>query len=264
MQYVFFGVKGLEGFKKGKSRESAIMYRGKGKAAILGTAAVTLGLALTPAFGSATSLLHMRTDNPVSLSKLGTIGSFTPTTGDTRLAAAYAKIAANGGGKSFHFTPTSGSLSGQRSITVMVRADADETIGSERASQPVNLAPVAFSLNNSRGWRKFALPEAAGRKELDPVPAESLNEAAKNFTLSKPSRFSTNVQLDAKRDTGTAPQTLAGQENYSVDVASSYSLSRNLNVTAGVRYRGASNRLGPITDERQDSQAVYLGTIFKF
>jgi len=47
-------------------------------------------------------------------------------------------------------------------------------------------------------------------------------------------------------------------------VGSAYALTHNLDVTAGVRYRGRQNRLGPLTDDAQDSQAVYLGTTFKF
>jgi hypothetical protein len=49
-----------------------------------------------------------------------------------------------------------------------------------------------------------------------------------------------------------------------VDLAGSYSLTRNLDLKAGVRYRGPMDRLAPLTDDRQDSQAVYIGTAFKF
>jgi len=35
-------------------------------------------------------------------------------------------------------------------------------------------------------------------------------------------------------------------------------------VTAGVRYSQERDRLGPLTDGTQDSQAVYLGTQFRF
>ena len=47
---------------------------------------------------------------------------------------------------------------------------------------PVGIAPVAFSLNNAHNWRKFALPEAVGRKELDPVSIDQI-AGAKNFSL---------------------------------------------------------------------------------
>lgn len=235
-----------------------------GRWACAGVAFAAVGVALSPAIGAAGNLGGLRADNPVSLHALGSISSFTPTTSDARLAAAYAKAGLNASRKSFRFTPTSGSMSGRRSITVLVRA-GDEPVRMERTLPQLSITPVAFNLDVSRGWRKFALPDSVGRKELDPVSTE-LVAGAKGFSLDQPkkTRFSTNVLVDAKRDVGTAPQTLAGESSYSVDLASSYSLTRNVNVTAGVRYRGPINRLTPITDDRQDSQALYLGTVFKF
>jgi hypothetical protein len=219
---------------------------------------------LSPAFGAASELLRMRNGNPVSLNQLGSISSFTPSTQDDRLAAAYARAVLNRNGKSFRFTPTSGSMSGRRSITVLVRAGGSD-LGTDRLLPSVGVAPLAFNLDASRGWRKFAMSENLGRKPLDPVVAD-LPALAKGFALDRgdKSALSANVMLDAHRDVGTAPQTLAGERKLSVDVASSYSLTRNLNVTAGLRYAGPDNRLVPMTDQRRDNQAVYVGTIFKF
>ena len=51
----------------------------------------------------------------------------------------------------------------------------------------------------------------------------------------------------------------------SIDVGGSYSLSRNLDVTAGVRYKSQDrDRLAPLPDAQRDSQAVYVGTAFRF
>jgi len=49
-----------------------------------------------------------------------------------------------------------------------------------------------------------------------------------------------------------------------VDVGGSYSLSRHLDLTGGVRYQVDRQHLSPIQDERRDSQAIYIGTAFKF
>lgn len=231
--------------------------------ALGGAAFAALGLAFSPAIGSVSSLLSMRAENPVSLVSLGSISSFTPTTKDPRLAAAYAKAAMTGNRLSFRFTPTSGSMSGRRSITVLVRAGDSGGVSVARTLPAVGITPVAFNLDVSRGWRKFALPDSMGRKQLDPVAVETLSSSAKGFALEqqKKTRFSTNVLVDMS----ATPATLAGDKSYSVDLGSSYSLTRNLNVTAGVRYRGGpAARLAPLTDDRQDNQAVYLGTIFKF
>lgn len=222
-------------------------------------------LALSPAFGAGNGLLRLRASTPVSLGELGTISSFTPAVNDARLSSAYARAVLTRSGKSFRFTPTSGSMSGRRSITVLVRA-----VGSlgdeERAAGTPGVTPLAFSLDAQRsGWRQLALPESTGRKPLDPVMFDL--PAARSFSLESKdrSRLSTSVLLDTRRETGPASDaTLANESKYSLNVASSYSLTRNLNVTAGVRYAGRDNRLIPMTDQRQDDQAVYLGTVFKF
>lgn len=229
---------------------------------VLAGAAICVGAG--PAMGAASDLMRARSIAPVSLNELGSISSFTPSIRDEKLQSAYARAVLSGSGKNFRFTPTSGSMSGRRSITVLVRADSDMARSDDRAASSLGIAPLAFNLDASRGWRKFALPESVGRKPLDPIVPELAG--AKNFSLEtvRSSRIKTDIRLDAKRDVGTAPQTLAGERQYSVDAATSYSLTRNLNVTAGVRYASPDNRLAPITDQRQDNQAVYVGTIFKF
>ena len=145
----------------------------------------------------------------------------------------------------------------------MVRAS--DRGGSDKTETPVDIKPMAFSLNGAHNWRKFALPESVGRKALDPVPVETMVDA-KNFSLDdgKKDRFSTKVLIESRREPSAA-RNPAAEKDYSLDLASSYSLTRNLNVTAGVRYNNnVVGRLTPMTDDRQDSQAVYLGTSFKF
>ncbi len=236
-------------------------FREKIGVTVLGGA--LLAAVTVPAVGAAGDLLRLRSDVPVSLNDLGSISSFTPAIRDPQLSSTYAKAVLSRSGQSFRFTPTSGSMSGRRSITVLVRADSNMARSDERSPQVLGIAPLAFNLDASRGWRKFALPDTVGRKPLDPVVSDL--SGVGNFSLEPgKSRLKANVQLDAHRDVGTAPQTFAGERKLSVDVGSSYSLTRNLNVTAGVRYAGPDNRLAPITDKQQDNQAVYVGTIFKF
>ncbi|SER51370.1 hypothetical protein [Sphingobium sp. YR768] len=237
----------------------------RGYLALAGSAVAVAGFMLSPAIGAATALVQLRAEAPVSLGALGSISSFTPTIKDPRLAAAYARIAAKANSQGFRFTPTSGSLSGQRSVTVMVRA-ADDQGTINRTLAPIDIKPVAFSLNGAHNWRKFALPDSVGRKALDPVPVETMVDA-KNFSLddSKKNRFSTKVLIETHRDASATVRNPSADKDYTLDLASSYSLTRNLNVTAGVRYNNSvAGRLTPMTDERQDSQAVYLGTVFKF
>lgn len=230
--------------------------------ALIGAASAMAG---APAIGAAGDLLSRAAFAPVSLNALGSIHSFTPSIKDEKLSSAYARASLNKRlGNSFRFTPTSGSMSGRRSITVLVRADNGLNRKADRAGAAVDIQPLAFNLDASRGWRKFALPETVGRKPLDPVSTDLAG--AKNFSLEKntSSRMKTDIQSAAPSGGTPASQLLNADRNYSVDLGSSYSLTRNLNVTAGVRYSGPDNRIAPLTDPRQDNQAVYVGTIFKF
>lgn len=230
-----------------------------------GAAFAVAALALSPAFGAVADLVR-GSEGPaaVSLSKLGGIGSFTPASGDPRLVSSYAKAALNSS-RSFRFTPTSGSMSGSRSITVAVRANG---ILQDRGIPSIlSITPVAYNLGVSRGWKRFAAPDSLGKLDLPPVAVETgagKIDGVEGFNLGAKRKFSTSVQMDSQRPIATSPQTLAGEEAISVDLAGSYSLTRNLDLKAGVRYRGPMNRLAPLTDERQDSQAVYIGTAFKF
>lgn len=216
-----------------------------------------------PAIGAASNLLkHSSSFTPVSLNDLGSISSFTPSIKDEKLSSAYAQASLNRHENGFRFTPTSGSMSGRRSITVLVRADRAAPRSEER-NTTLNIQPLAFNLDASRGWRKFALPETVGRKPLDPVSMDLAG--AKNFALEKaPTQKKALTQPESQGEGASASQLLSGNRPLSVDLGSSYSLTRNLNVTAGVRYSGPDNRMAPLTDPRQDNQAVYVGTIFKF
>ena len=80
-----------------------------------------------------------------------------------------------------------------------------------------------------------------------------------------PSRFAPPVELDERTRAGRSPRTLEGQgADQTVDLGGSYRLSRNLNVTAGVRYSPERNRVDPLVDGKQDNQAVYVGTQIRF
>lgn len=237
----------------------------RGHLLMAGAAIAVAGLALSPAISAVAGLLDTPENaRTVSLSQLGGIGSFTPANADPRLVASYAK-AALPSGHSFRFTPTSGSMSGSRSVTIAVRANG--SFQDRGAPSILSITPVAYNLGVSRGWKKFALPDSVGKLELPPVALEtgdSKADGADGFSLTGKKKFSTSVRVDSERPIATSPQTLAGEGAISVDLAGSYSLTRNLDLKAGVRYRGSVDRLAPLTDDRQDSQAVYIGTAFKF
>lgn len=208
---------------------------------------------------------------PVSLSARGGIGSFTPASIDDTLASSLKlsdlKVSSN-----FRFTPAAENGTGKRAVTVAARIRNDsakavsirEVAGEAgKGIAAVKITPTSYSLGVAKGWQKFALPESV--KQLD-VPdlgqlgaAPGLEEPA-----DKKSRFNPRIELDTSTQLGSTPRTYEGDDAYSVDFGGSYRLSRNLNVTAGVRLRDERDRLAPLTSKQTDSQAVYVGTQFRF
>lgn len=178
-------------------------------------------------------------------------------------------------GQGFQFTPAGTATRPDRSITVAVRVDsgsarvislrkgleASPTLG----AATLRIAPTAFNLGVSRGYQSFGttasvVPE--GRK-LD-MPDLSTFRLGSGKAGSGPSRFTTRLSVDENEKTGRAPGTFETAGQPTVDLGGSYRVTGNLNVTAGVRYSADRDRLAPLTDGKQDSQAVYLGTQFRF
>lgn len=176
-------------------------------------------------------------------------------------------------GQLFPFTPAGNANPAERSVTVAVRVDpaaarAITVRGRAPAVQDseagrLRIASTGFSLGISRGYRNFAqdIAQAAPRiaAETPDLQQYSLAPSRKSDT----SRFSPRISLEERAATGRAPRTFAGDAG-EVDLGGAYRVTDNLNVTAGVRYWQERERLTPLTDGKQDSQAVYVGTQFRF
>ena len=230
-------------------------------AAALGTV-LCAGFALAPASGASASNLLAR--RPVTSALRSGIGSFTPAAADPRLAALFARGSlANSG---FRFTPVA--IGRSRAITVAVRAASgsrqlvnDRVTSTPAAPATIGIAPVAYNLGASLGWKRFALSGDVARFDTGIVGGREATDIGLSYNSRK---WSTRVQLAAERPIGNAPRTITGSESYSVDVGGSFRLTRRLDVTAGVRYRTDRDRLQPSADDRRDSQAVYVGTAIRF
>ena len=260
-------------------RTARTRAKGRAIAPLMVGGVLAFGLLFTPAIADAFSSGF--DSRPVSLSARGGIGSFTPASVDGRLAA---KISVNAlsRGRLFKFTPADSDGRGGRAVTVAVRVDAEsaravsvrQTLAAAAASQPgaapLRIAPTAFNLGVARGYESFA-PKLAKTivppelKKLD-MPDLASFKPGKGSAASAgdAGRFAPRIALDDVAKPGRLPRTLEGQGDYSVDVGGSYRLTRNLNVTAGVRYNSERDRVVPLTDAAQDSQAVYVGTQFRF
>lgn len=174
-------------------------------------------------------------------------------------------------GETFRFTPAAPPTRMDRSLTVAVRLDAGSSRpivvrGSNASGGPVGglgIAPTAYSLGAARSGKGLAQNGAGPDiRKIDAPDLATFRPSA--GVRSDPSRFSPRIVLDEREKAGRSPRTFEGQGDQTVDLGGSYRLSRNLNVTAGVRYSSERDRLVPITDGKQNTQAVYVGTQFKF
>lgn len=191
-----------------------------------------------------------------------TLGGFTPAAADPRLAAAFARSGL--GASEFRFTPSE-NRQGNRPVTVAVRARSSQIADAGRAAAvapTVGLVPVAYNLGVSVGWKRFAVTGDVAKIDLAGQPGgREAADVAVSYSLP---RFTGRVQAGADRALPGAPKLVEDGPSYSLDVGGSYSLTRNIDLTAGMRYKSERERLARFSDDRRDSQAVYVGTAFRF
>ena len=237
------------------------MTQGRILAGLAGGVIVASVALLSPAFGASTMTSSIR--SPVSLGQRDGIGAFTPAATDARLAAALSRSGLSSSG--FRFTPAS-SVRLNRSVTIAVRSRTNRPdLAGDQAdlvkAAILPIAPIAYNLGAAVGWRKFAVTGDMQKMDLAGLGRRDTVDVGVSYTNK---RLTTRVQLAADRTSGPAARAILGGSAMSVDFGSSYSLTRNLAVTAGVRYRADRDRLLPQNDTRRDSQAVYVGTAFRF
>lgn len=201
--------------------------------------------------------------------------TFTPASIDPTLAKFVAERA-TGSNRLMRFTPAGVAERGSRAVTVAVRVDEEtaqaisvrSAVATAReqmaASSPVRIAPVRYNLGLSRGYQSFAQPTELSRKLSDAAIPDLSSFRPSAGVKEEPSRFGARIALEQEEKSGSAPRTHDALGDQTLDVAGSYRLTRNLDVTAGVRYSQDRDRLAPLADPAQDSQAVYVGTQFRF
>lgn len=208
--------------------------------------------------------------------------AFTPADADPRLA----RVLAERGGETrmMRFTPAgAAAAAATRSITVSVRVDPetadalavrsalDGSRGQTRASA-LNVTPTRYNLGLARGYSSFAqapvAPAPATRTLSGSLSRTDVPDLA-DFAPSpgvreEPSRFAARIALDEDSTADNAAVSGERLTDQMLDVAGSYSLTRNFDITAGVRYEQDRDLLPVPNIDQQDSQAVYIGTQFRF
>lgn len=193
------------------------------------------------------------------------IGGFTPAAADPKLAAVLARSGLPESG--FRFTPSESRRGANRAVTVAVRARSTRSAQADRsaiasAAPSVSLAPVAYNLGVSVGWKRFAV--SGDLTKVDLVTQPGGRERTDIGVSYSGKRAGARLSGNMDRPLTNTPVLIGDKPSYSIDVGGSYSLSRNFAVTAGVRYKSENDRLPKASDDRRDSQAVYVGTAFRF
>lgn len=200
------------------------------------------------------------------------VGSFTPAVRDPRLAAELARRRA---ANSFQFTPATTPSEGNRAVRVAVRVrpgvSAPEVArplmpGATAAIESPSgtaITPSTYNLGVAVGWRRFAITGDTSTL-TGGIGGGSVERARVGVDYRPGSRVTARVQVEAEQAEGV--QRIVGNDRaVALDVGGSYSIARGIDVTGGVRYRVSRDRIEPLArDERQDSQAVYVGTAIRF
>lgn len=206
------------------------------------------------------------------------LGTFTPASVNPALAKF---MGGSLDDKMMRFTPAGADNRSGRSVTVAVRVDeksarsisvrqAMASAGEPTvASMPIRLTPTRYSLGLMRGYQSFArTPEVTSSltsKLSDAAIPDLASFQPSAGAKDKPSRFNARIALDEAEPAGRAPRTRDSLGDQTLDVGGSYSVTRNIDVTAGVRLSQDRDRLVPVNGNgQQDGQAVYVGTQFRF
>lgn len=234
--------------------------RGTGiRMAIAGGVLITAAFAVAPAAGAGADRDSRGVRRASAPARAALV--FTPAAADPRLAAVFARGGLDSSG--FRFTPAETGRE-HRAVTVAVRArtvrpDQTRVAAADGATA---LTPIAYNLGVAVGWRRFGV--AGDVRRLDMATQPGGREAA-DVTLSYAgNRVAGRVKATADRPYAAVAPRVESERSYSLDLGGSYRLTRNLDLTAGLRYRTERDQLVRLDDNRRDSRAVYVGTAFRF
>jgi len=216
-----------------------------------------VGLLLSPAVAA-----PAKRKAPAVAVSFDPLSTFTPGGADPRLAAS---VASRGLSLTdFKFTPAA-AKSRPSQVRVAIRARPDAALrakaDSESASPVMALTPATYNLGAAVGWRRFAISGDVAKTDSR-NPAIGSKESAVVGVSYSLKRFTGRVAVGAERDDRLP--VLRDRENYSVDLGGAFDITRRIAVTGGVRYNVERERNAVVADNRRDSQAVYVGTAFKF
>jgi len=233
------------------------------KEAKLLAALAACGLVLSPAIAAAAA--GKKRPAAMSLS-FDPISTFTPANADPKLAAALG----NSRGLAltdFKFTPAPAKgRPSQVRVAIRARTMAPTNVADAAVSTAAvdALKPTSYNLGVAIGWKRFAVSGDVAKTQDVNSALGGRESAIVGVSYSLNKRLTTRVAVGADRADGHALSGLRKGDNYSLDAGASYDISRRIALTGGVRYNIERDHLPALQDARRDSQAVYVGTAFKF
>jgi hypothetical protein len=231
-----------------------------------GASLLAVALLLAPAWAAPSQ--RSKASRPATTLGGRPVGAFTPAVSDPRLAAALARRGTNIN-NGFRFTPAARAERSTNSVRVAIRSRAvtpteSASLAAQTAASPVSaITPSSYNLGVSLGWRRFAVSGDVAQSDGGLI-AGTRESARVGMSYRATRNLTGRVAVGAERAEG-AQRLITGDQAYSLDVGGAFSIARNIDVTAGARYRISRDRLEPLSrDQRRDSQAVYVGTAFRF
>ncbi len=226
---------------------------------IAAVALVATGAMVVPAFGAPEGAVQQIVGRRAAAAT-GGVDSFTPAAADPRLAAMFARSGLADDG--FSFTPAQ-TRRISRTVTVAVRSRSTRALASiDTTPATVGLAPIAYNMGAAIGWKRFAVSGDVAHVDLAGRPgSRDAADLGMSYTLN---RFTGRVKGLMDRPLADAPKLIEQAPSYSVDVGGAYRLTHNVDLTAGMRYRRDLDQVQQTSSAQHDSQAVYVGTAFRF
>lgn len=208
---------------------------------------------------------------------------FTPSGVDSRIAKLHQERFgdqnAAKANKLFRFTPAGLDKISNRTLTVAARTNETSEAVTIRnilaKDKPANgplaaLQTTKYSLKQDKGWKGFELtalpklPVTDSVGSLNRISTPTINYKLKSDKDDKPSKFNTSVKIAKPTDAAPSPLGNAAGEDYVLNLGGSFSISKRIDLTAGVRYDRQNDIPLSSTDNREDSEAVYVGTKIRF
>lgn len=247
--------------------------------AIVALTAISMAFSplIVPAFAAKSDIIS----NPFS-SEWNT--QFTPSGVDSNLAKLHEQRVSDQKSGSdnelFRFTPAGLDKITNRTLTVAARTNTDAPKAVEFKTNLVensvgknNLAALKttkYSLKQDKGWKGFqlaALPKVAVTDTvgtLNRISTDITNFKLNDDKDNKPSKFQSTMRIAKPTEAAPSPLGNAAGEDYVLSLGGSFSISKRIDLTAGVRYDRQNDIPLASSDDREDSEAVYVGTKIRF